>query len=785
MAPEASPPLPLARAKACACCSKTEGVLTRCSRCKMSYYCSRECQLADWKAHKGACAARAATGAASTPPRKPTPWKAFTPHLKAEEASRQMGTDSIPSAGLANLGNTCFLNCVLQCLVHSPPFWHYFSLPAHSEACTATSCVHCELCDFTKQYAAANNRVLAPRALVTRTSRTNGLQLGEMHDSQEFLLLLLDGLLKSNLHMAPTAGAQPLEVLERLTLQHHIFGGTLRSVIECSGCGHSISRAERLVQVELAVNKPGDEPDQSRGLCSWVRGAASRVGFTTPPKPSVSVEELLQEFVSAETLDDYRCDGCGIKSGEQQAKPGDEIEVKKRLTLSELPMVLVLTLKRYSMGMYGKISRPVTFGEELDLSEYYEVPKGEASKGEARSPGEAEASSDAHDDKRGVWARYRLCGVVVHHDVMNSCFFGHYVAYVRQGEEWLLMDDDDVTRSSWSAVSRQKAYMLFYQKVPEPEGDDSLPTGAAATTREISQLPRKEQASSSAAADGRASDGSAGALYDDLASAEGKCGEEAAAKELAAAHPAAAEGRGVEAHPSAHDSSCEDDSLTSLKEAASAAQTSSPLDEQPGSSSACAAEGPRPSLCPEAVPSTATAAAPVVARPAAAPSADAASASSSSLAIDAVQPVPAEQLVVVEGPRPPSQARGKKKGASKTIVVDATKQLNEMCLSAPTSSRGNTQTQTSKTYPPCYSIVKHTTFYKLTVFIPDCDFVQYPGCGGSVRPDKYVFRAPGKYDELEVAWPTAVIPELAVHTFNKRKRQVFVKVPIAPAAAEM
>lgn len=115
-------------------------------------------------------------------------------------------------------------------------------------------------------------------------------------------------------------------------------------------------------------------------------------------------------------------------------------QVKKKLALSELPLVLVLTLKRYSMGMYGKISRPVSFGEELDLSDFYEPSNGaperetEAERGEASSGG-----------PESRWARYRLCGVVVHHDVMNSCFYGHYVAYVRSGEEWKLMDDDDMT----------------------------------------------------------------------------------------------------------------------------------------------------------------------------------------------------------------------------------------------------------------------------------------------------------------------------------------------------
>ena len=93
-----------------------------------------------------------------------------------------------------------------------------------------------------------------------------------MHDSHEFLTLLLDGLLKANLSGAPKAEGAALEALERRTLQHHLFGGTLLNVIQCSGCAHKISRAERVVQLELAVNKLGEEPQpQTRGIGAWVR----------------------------------------------------------------------------------------------------------------------------------------------------------------------------------------------------------------------------------------------------------------------------------------------------------------------------------------------------------------------------------------------------------------------------------------------------------------------------------------------------------------------------------
>ena len=78
-------------------------------------------------------------------------------------------------------------------------------------------------------------------------------------------------------------------------------------------------------------------------------------------------------------------------------------------------------------GRFGKLNKIVTFPESLDLSAY------------TNEGGESGDDDDV----------YKLYAVVVHVDMLNASFFGHYICYVKDfSGNWYRLDDCKVTTTN-------------------------------------------------------------------------------------------------------------------------------------------------------------------------------------------------------------------------------------------------------------------------------------------------------------------------------------------------
>ncbi|XP_051143968.1 ubiquitin carboxyl-terminal hydrolase 17-like [Andrographis paniculata] len=190
---------------------------------------------------------------------------------------------------------------------------------------------------------------------------------------------------------------------ENLTLMGLTFGGYLRSKIKCMKCSSRSDHCERMM--DLTVEIDGD---------------------------IYTLEEALARFTISETLggdDKYKCSRC--KSYEK---------ARKKLTILEAPNILTIVLKRFRSGNLEKLNKVIHFPEILDLEPYM---SGRADK----------------------YSTYQLYAVVVHLNMMNAAYSGHYICYVKDIHgEWFQIDDSRVNRVDRETVLSAEAYILFYAR---------------------------------------------------------------------------------------------------------------------------------------------------------------------------------------------------------------------------------------------------------------------------------------------------------------------------------
>lgn len=237
-------------------------------------------------------------------------------------------------SGLMNMGNTCFLNASLQCLLHTPALYNVLVTMGKSHRQDGKFDAMSALQSILRQSQNHGpSHAIRPNEVVFNMRKIGGhFCHGRQECAHEFTRLFMDAMLRSS-----SQGHGKLDKYEETTtIPHRIFGGWFRSRVTCMACRHNSDTYESFLDMPLEI------------------------------KGCENLYHCFQKFTREERLDEsnkYKCEKCRQMTN-----------AKKQFTVHRAPNVLAICLKRFSM-MGTKLSYDIKYPEKLKINRYCSNPK--------------------------------------------------------------------------------------------------------------------------------------------------------------------------------------------------------------------------------------------------------------------------------------------------------------------------------------------------------------------------------------------------------------------------
>lgn len=323
--------------------------------------------------------------------------------------------------GIDNLGNTCYVNSIIQCLSHTDWFREYLLIDKYKETVNVDKIQFIIINEFNKLLRGLwyENAVVTPKSFlhylqILSVKCGSGQFVGNsQQDSNELLVFILDLLHESV--------SRPNE---HLITEDNDAGRTWFSMYK-SSYSPFIENIFSQIENKVSCNKCGN--------ISINYDSISILNLPIPnDKSIINIYDCFNQFKAIEDLNEanqYNCSKCDCLT-----------DAKREETLYKTSNILIISFKRFT-----KIGEMITQKntqlvncpiDNLDLScitTHKTCPK-----------------------------KYSLYAVSNHSGSLNG---GHYYSHIKKGTNWYLCNDMYIQTLNKDDVISDKAYILFYKAI--------------------------------------------------------------------------------------------------------------------------------------------------------------------------------------------------------------------------------------------------------------------------------------------------------------------------------